>query len=362
VTSGSPAARAELSIKGVARRWSRARPAWRPHGTGHALAAARPLVPLVLDSLPPDPTARGWVVQRELWTETGTALFMVGPAAQPPEIVVKLSRLREALARSETTLVSRLLADPALGDWCRLLPAPVAQGHVSGRPFIVERALPGVAGTDLVSDQDRDRLLLAAADSIARLHRATTVSRTVDDVLLGRWVDNPVNVVRAMTARRPRALRYDAALDRLSVRLRAGLATREVATCVVHGDYWSGNLLATTDGSAITGIVDWDQGSSAEVPWQDILHLLLYERRVSQRQEFGDVVRAALEEPRWTPAEEAVLRTGSWATTHQVGMDTYILLCWLRHVAANIVQQLGHQEHGMIIWELRNVRNVLAVV
>jgi hypothetical protein len=74
-------------------------------------------------------------------------------------------------------------------------------------------------------------------------------------------------------------------LRRLSCRLDAWL--QPLPGVMRHGDLWSGNLL--TEGSTLTGVVDWDGWHAAAAPGTDLLHLLGMEGALRSRRQVGEL-------------------------------------------------------------------------
>lgn len=65
--------------------------------------------------------------------------------------------------------------------------------------------------------------------------------------------------------------------------------------CVVHGDFWHGNLLL--HGDRLAGIIDWDSGSDGRLPFLDSLHLVIAGRVPKGSWRWGaEVARAIADE------------------------------------------------------------------
>ena len=92
-----------------------------------------------------------------------------------------------------------------------------------------------------------------------------------------------------------------------------------------------------------------------------MLHLLLYTRRLTHRLELGRVVRDQLWAPRWTAAEERVLRAYGGAP-EDVPAREALLLYWLRQAAAHTSQQGSGRSSRYRLWQVRNVDPVLAAL
>jgi aminoglycoside phosphotransferase (APT) family kinase protein len=46
-----------------------------------------------------------------------------------------------------------------------------------------------------------------------------------------------------------------------------------------HGDFWHANLLGDESGTRLTGVVDWDSAGTGRLPYVDLMHLVLNDRR-----------------------------------------------------------------------------------
>lgn len=314
-------------------------------------------IPARDDALPP----ATWRVQRAERTRTGVVVISVGPVDQPPRAVVKLPQTREGVAglQRQRAVHTALHADARLGEWRSLVPKPLAAGAVAGQFYTAEEALPGRAALPLVSDpKARMRLQIGAAAAIGELHRRTARSVLVDDAMLERWIDRPLLVIRRLHARRPPALRNDAAIERLRTELYGALTGRRLCASWIHGDFWPANILVGPDAATLTGIVDWDRAAPDELPLHDVLHLLLYTRKLLQHCEPGEIVRALLGGGEWTRHERALLDAAELPPPDAAaGERAMVLLYWLRFIAANLLQSTYFGRNRW--WVTKNIDDVL---
>jgi hypothetical protein len=146
-------------------------------------------------------------------------------------------------------------------------------------------------------------------------------------------------------------------LVELGRELEEQLAGQEVLASWVHGDFWPGNVLLRPDEHRVTGIVDWDLAAPRELPLLDVLHLILYSRRVRFGRELGDVVRAAIDDPKWDPAERRLIEEQTdGAPGAQLSDRSAILLTWLRHVSI-FSSVAGHGANA--VWIRNNIETII---
>ncbi len=237
--------------------------------------------------------------------------------------------------------------------WRALAPAPLASGEAAGRPWLVETHVPGEDARRAASRLGPGVVAANAAAAIRVLHAATATETPVDEGVLRIWVDDPVTVLRSTAANRLRAGYDHAALDRIGARLREELSGRVLTTCLVHGDFWLGNVLTTTEGR-VTGIVDWERAGPG-VSALDVMTLVLTARVHDRRREFGPVVRDLLRGDGFDPGERHLLAGGPGAGELPEG--TLLLLTWLHHAASNL-QKRNHYRSNPV-WVTTNVHYVL---
>jgi hypothetical protein len=289
-------------------------------------------------------------------TSTGLGIAIVGRRRARPCVAVKLALTAGAAAglEREGRALAALHADARLEGWRPLVPRRLATGALSGRCYAIDSAVPDAPALTVSGDAT---VLAAvqegAAEAIGVLHRRTAASVVAGDVLVGQWVHAPA----AMLAEHggPRSARV---LRELADGLGRALQGRTLTAGWVHGDFWPGNLLVRPDGG-LSGIVDWDAAGPRELPLHDVLHLLLYTRRLLGGEELGEVILGQLREPRWSARERRVLRAHGGAADEVLSERDGVLLYWLRHAAGHTRQQAGSRSPGYRVWRRRNVDRVL---
>lgn len=329
-----------------------------------SMSAATALLPRILPAITPPahsslPTT--WTAVRVISTVTEMTVIAVGPSKQSPVAVLKVPRTdaaRRSLQREHQALTA-LHADPRLGEWRALLPSLLDAGEVESRPYVAEQMLSGRDARRVLGDPGaRTRMQIAAVTAIRELHRRTAVVTVVDTEMLLRWIDEPVLAVRRTVAALPRVAGNDRAIERLTIELHEALAGRRLPVSWIHGDFTPGNILVTPDGARLTGIIDWDQAAPDDLPMLDIGLLLLSMRMIGHRRELGDVVSMLLNGAQWTAQEQILMSVAALGLPGDVvGVRTMVLLCWLRHVAANLTKADRYRGHRL--WVAKNVETVL---
>ena len=324
--------------------------AWRRGaGSRHRRRAER-LVPRLLATIG-DP-ARRWVAGPPLVSSTRTAVVPLGPPGGPPVAMAKLPGTRVGVSSQlrEGRALNALSAEPAVGDFARFLPLRITDGYVGDQPFVLERAMPGIAADTVASRSPvAASVTVGAASAIGVLHTRTAHPAVVDAALLRRWVDVRVDIVARATRRRD-------ALETLRKRLHAAWAGREVEIGWVHGDFWLGNVMVDPATGVAAGIIDWEWAARDELAAQDLVYACVHSRMLAGRGELGDVVSEMLKHPVWEEAELA-MHSAAEAPVGPVIDPDVLLLVWLRQIAANLVQtpSIAHNP----LWVLRNVVSVL---
>ena len=324
--------------------------AWRRGAGRRHRQRAVELVPRLLAAIG-DPAER-WVAGPPLVSSTRTAVVPLGPPGSPPVAMAKLPGTRVGVTsqQREGRALNALAAEPAVGDFTRFLPLRMTDGYVGDQPFVLERAMPGIAA-DTVPDGGRvaASVTVGAALAIGVLHGRTAHRVVVDAALLRRWVDARVDILARATRRRE-------ALDGLRRRLHAAWAGREVEVGWVHGDFWLGNVMVDPLTGVAAGIIDWEWAARDELPAQDLVYACVHARMRASGGELGDVVAEMLQRLVWDDAELALHRAAHAPIGSAIDPDV-LLLVWLRQVAANLVQSPGLAHN--LLWVLRNVASVL---
>jgi O-antigen/teichoic acid export membrane protein/thiamine kinase-like enzyme len=327
---------------------------------------ARRLAPKILASIPrglDGERPSGWTQCTFLPTVSDMAVIMVGPPGQTPRAVIKLptTALARAALRRESDVLSALKSDDRLGYWRDVLPTVLASGQIEDRPFVVQWRFPGVPASRMVESADGGRRALTAATAtIAELHRHTASSTTVEADALQRWVDGPAFLAREVGATFTGRAAAKMATDRMAAELHDALGGRAVPLGWTHGDFVPSNVLMSTWGASVLGVVDWELAGPADLPPLDVVALLLSTRAQQRRQQLGQVVRECVTGAPWTKFEQGLLDSASSRLPGAaVDSRTLVLLWWLRHVAGNLTKSTRYARSRL--WAQWNVLPVLDV-
>ena len=323
-------------------------------GARQRLSARRELtrlqarLPALLVGTPAEGRLHG--AQSAQWTRSGVAVFLLGLCADAPSIVVKATTRPGAacsLTRQHAAL-AELHALDTLGAWRALLPRPLAQRGDGELRVVVETALRGRPATAASGEH----MLCELIESIRPLHERTSNIVTVDEQCLVRWIDAPVAPLASLDALTPG---QRATLEGLRDRLRGELGGAQLQTSWIHGDFWPANVLV--DGQSVpSGIVDWDRAAAGELALHDLLHTLLYSRKLLARRPLGEVVAQQLRAPVWSSAECRALGQLS-GDIEQLTDASAVALYWLRHVAENLLRDPAYATNAA--WLRGNVLPVL---
>ncbi len=306
---------------------------------------ARPALLAAIRELPRKLGVQGrrWEHLRTFETDGDVTVSAIGPGR--PEAVVKraLGRAGDAAVNRERTALLARSADPRTSGFGLPIPKLLADGVLRGRAFVAQSVLPGVPGDQLIaSGSSPNRAFAVGAASLVPLYRATGEDAVVGPDLIEAWVDRPLEVLGSVAGGQT------VALSRLGDELRRTLMGREVRTCVTHGDLWPANMLFDSDGSSVTGVVDWERSSWQGNAGIDMMHLLITTRASAEGRELGDVVREMLESD---PDDHEPLAGGPFPER------TALILAWLHHVAGNAIAR----KRVSRVWVRRNVRPVLGL-
>ncbi|MEU5721979.1 aminoglycoside phosphotransferase family protein [Micromonospora sp. NPDC047738] len=301
-----------------------------------------------------------WRTESVAFTSTSVAVATVGSRGAGERYMVKVPWTHQAAEglRRQADVLDLLWTNPRLPGLRSLLPYCVARGEVDGRYYCVEGALRGAPASGMMLRRSRRAALLASAGRVIHdLHQRTRERTLLDRAALEEWVDVPLRRLREFAATHPRRGRFLDTVWRLREELVVALVGRTVHTSWIHGDFWPGNLLATSPDGQVTGIVDWDRAAAHQLPLHDLLHLHVLARRLARGDELGEIVvqalRHGIDRALDVPADEAA------AWLDGIPPRPALLLYWLRHILLFIDSEGDHDDPR---WIRGNVERVLANV
>jgi hypothetical protein len=318
--------------------------------------------------------AATWAVQDSRVGEP--TILIVGPRGARPVAIIRVARSPSGQAGLEraAAALDQLHVRLAGLELRELLPVPIAHGALPGRTWLAETALEGQSARSLLPDPERRRpMLVATAQAIGAIHAATARPVAVDDSVLDRWVTRRVRIVAESLRRGPAASRASAerALASVASTIAVDLRDRTVSAGWIHGDLWPANVLVTSAGAVVAGIVDWDSAEDDELALHDRLHLAVTTRRLLERRALGPVIVGLLSGGSWTEDDRAVLdaQPGGAAGPDADPGDglsslsglpdrTALWLYWLRVVESNLARHPRLAADRT--WLTANVEQVLA--
>lgn len=302
-------------------------------------------------------------------------ILLFPPGAERPAFVVKVPT-SDVAARSVEREAARLTdlaglaghaghAGRGLGAASETVPRVVAHLEHLGRPVLVTTALPGRSMlADYHSWRHTARRRSVAADFAAAgawlsaFHRSTMNGTC-------RAVDEVAETISVRFRGRAGVAEDAACADGL----RRRLAGFPVPACVVHGDFWPGNLLVR-DG-AVSGVIDWELASldgpaSKDLARFVIAYSLYLDRHTRPGRRvpghpglragpWGSGVEYVMNGTGWYPAlARAFLRAG----LERLGMPG---CCWRDVLLAELAAIAAEADHAEFAWNhlllLRRLRD-----
>jgi aminoglycoside phosphotransferase (APT) family kinase protein len=196
-------------------------------------------------------------------------ILLFPPGAARPAYVAKVPTT-DAAARSVEREAERLaeVSSRALGEVTATIPKLVATVEHRGRPVLVMTALPGrsmlAAYHSWRHTARREAVAADFAAAGAWLARLSGAVGGNGQASLAQLLDGVADELGRRFGSQPGA---DVSLAHLSA-LRGRLAGHGTPQCVVHGDFWAGNLLA--ESGQVLGVIDWEHACLAASPVRDL--------------------------------------------------------------------------------------------
>lgn len=183
------------------------------------------------------------------------------------------------------------------------VPEPLHWGRIEGLPVACERRLDGLTAPQLTGATQRtDRMLGEVAARLVHLavEPAAPCSEQRFEELVGRRF--------ALVARHARVEGTLREVERLRARARELLLGRSFPLVVMHQDLRGKHVQVTPEG-ALLGLLDWGTSDEHGLPYADLLHLIVHERKQAEQLSAGDAWRLVRDGRGLRPAELAALET-----------------------------------------------------
>ncbi len=228
--------------------------------------------------------------QSLLSTRGNNALVMTsrpGADERDPEgrwiVRVPLNAAQARLVEREHVMLRRLRAEfPGVP-----VPEPLFSGRLDGMFVTCERRLPGHSAAQFSGRRaSMARLFAQAADHLAELVVAPRA--TLDEERFGELVTARYELAARFAE--PESTRR--ALAAMHARARETLQGRELPLVLAHSDLRSKHVQIEPDGRVL-GYYDWGTAVDLDLPFHDLLHLVVHERKQTLNRTAGDAWQLA---------------------------------------------------------------------
>jgi SAM-dependent methyltransferase len=330
-------------------------------GIGNAVSMRRRQTALepMLSSVISNLGSSGWRILAVLPTESSRSVALIGRGSRP-EVALKVAESQAAIAgldREERNL-ALLRDDPRFAAWRSHAPRLMGHGSVDGRRYTVESAFDGPTLRGFLGLASAQAALSEAVRGVQAFHAATATVRTVDDLLLGAWVDEPICTLEETLKAAGRLCGRELPLgEAIRDTIRSRILGARLDVGFVHGDFFPDNVLMSP-AHRFLGLVDWENAQVDYPVCLDRLTMLLSVRMQRRRRELGSIVLDILEERRLSGDERAWLNHGELFDEDLA--EGLVLLAWLHLVSASAVK--APRSLSWPVWLTLNVDAVLTSV
>jgi thiamine kinase-like enzyme len=195
-------------------------------------------------------------------------------------------------------------------------------------------------------------------EKINEFHQATLEPIYVDHFIYSQWVGDRLNLLATAVQNLPGSKALLESIKHLKDDLQDKLIGKQFDSSWIHGDYVPGNILATKDGSEITGIIDWELAHPIELPGLDMAQFIMAAGIYTQGMEMGQIVINILKDQDMG----SEIRAGLYAIEKYLpastpDIKTLVVLAWLRHVSTNMIKSETYMSH--LYWVMENIESVL---
>lgn len=220
---------------------------------------------------------------------------------------IALQPTKRRMVRTHHDWLTRIRADhPGVP-----VPKPLFHGDVEGATIAVERRLGGMSATDVTGDDVlTTRMYEAASRHLRDLvdPEPTTLDAGLYSELLGSRFELVARLVGSDRTRRE--------VRRMADRLAEQLIGRDMRLAIYHADLRGKHLQVDSAGDVI-GYLDWGASEARFLPFVDLMHLIVHQRKQETDVPFGDAWRLVRDPVTRKANESAAL--SSYAES--VGLD-----------------------------------------
>lgn len=198
------------------------------------------------------------------------------------------------------------------------VPEPLFHGDVEGADVAVERRVGGLNGTDVTGDLAvTERMFDDARRHLVRLldDAPTTIDAELHARLLRARFDLVLDLVASDSTRRAAA--------KLADRAREFFVDRPMRLGVYHADLRAKHVQVDASGRVL-GFLDWGASEETFLPFVDLLHLVVHQRKQEGTGSFGDAWRAVRDPRTRRPHEDATLE--AYAQDAGLGKDEVTMI------------------------------------
>jgi len=183
------------------------------------------------------------------------------------------------------------------------VPEPLYQGRLEDLPVACERRLGGLTAPQLSGETScTDRMLVDVTARLVQLvaePAAPCDERRFEEILARRF---------ALVARHVQIDGSLREIERLRARTRELLIGRSFPLVVMHQDLRSKHVQVTPQGELL-GLLDWGTTDERGLPYVDLLHLIVHERKQAEDLTAGEAWRLVRKGRVLRPAERDALET-----------------------------------------------------
>lgn len=181
------------------------------------------------------------------------------------------------------------------------VPEPLFRGEIDGLWLMCERRLDGLTAPHYTGNLAHTRTMFSNVASLLEqlvVQPSAIITQQSFEALLGARFD----LVRSL-AGVPSTVR---ALDRMRDRAREVLVGRELPLVLYHADLRGKHVQVAQDG-AILGFLDWGASEELFLPYVDLLHLVVHQRKQEMGGSSGESWRSIRDRKGLRPHEAEVL-------------------------------------------------------